>query len=157
MPVSGSPKLIAAVHVLHRLPIPRHPPRALSSLTVIPKARVVTRDRGSSQELQPQIRRSARSEDLMWLSLDSSGSRHRLVYQHTSLFSFQRRMLRRAPRLSPRPPPGTSSLGRAPADGPDDDSLRTILETCGRFQKPEMELTGIEPVTLGLQSRCSPS
>ena len=32
MPVSGSPRLIAAVHVLHRLPIPRHPPSALSSL-----------------------------------------------------------------------------------------------------------------------------
>ena len=33
-PVSGSPRLIAAVHVLLRLPAPRHPPCALSSLTV---------------------------------------------------------------------------------------------------------------------------
>jgi hypothetical protein len=33
-PVSGSPKLIAAVHVLHRLSLPRHPPCALSSLTI---------------------------------------------------------------------------------------------------------------------------
>ena len=33
-PVSGSPKLIAAYHVLHRLPMPRHPPFALSSLTI---------------------------------------------------------------------------------------------------------------------------
>ena len=33
-PVSGSPKLIAAFRVLHRLPIPRHPPSALSSLTI---------------------------------------------------------------------------------------------------------------------------
>ena len=32
-PVSSSPKLIAAYHVLHRLPVPRHPPSALSSLT----------------------------------------------------------------------------------------------------------------------------
>ena len=31
---SGSPKLIAAYHVLHRLPLPRHPPYALSSLTI---------------------------------------------------------------------------------------------------------------------------
>ena len=30
---SGSPKLIAAYHVLHRLLAPRHPPHALSSLT----------------------------------------------------------------------------------------------------------------------------
>src|SRR5437868_13847729 len=33
-PISGSPKLIAASHVLHRLLLPRHPPCALSSLTI---------------------------------------------------------------------------------------------------------------------------
>jgi hypothetical protein len=33
-PVCGSPKLIAACHVLHRLSLPRHPPCALSSLTI---------------------------------------------------------------------------------------------------------------------------
>ncbi len=33
---SGSPKLIAANHVLHRLSTPRHPPIALSSLTISP-------------------------------------------------------------------------------------------------------------------------
>jgi hypothetical protein len=32
---SSSPKLIAASHVLHRLLTPRHPPCALSSLTII--------------------------------------------------------------------------------------------------------------------------
>ena len=31
--VCTSPTLIAAYHVLHRLPVPRHPPNALSSLT----------------------------------------------------------------------------------------------------------------------------
>jgi hypothetical protein len=31
---SGSPELIAASHVLHRLPAPRHPPYALSNLTI---------------------------------------------------------------------------------------------------------------------------
>ena len=34
-PVCGSPKLIAAYHVLHRLLVPRHPPYALSSLTIL--------------------------------------------------------------------------------------------------------------------------
>ena len=34
-PVCGSPRLIAAYHVLHRLLVPRHPPCALSSLTGI--------------------------------------------------------------------------------------------------------------------------
>ena len=33
-PVCGSPRLIAAHYVLHRLPMPRHPPSALSSLTI---------------------------------------------------------------------------------------------------------------------------
>src|SRR5215471_6503587 len=32
--VCASPKLIAAYHVLHRLHAPRHPPCALSSLTI---------------------------------------------------------------------------------------------------------------------------
>src|SRR5947208_15838406 len=34
MPACGSPGLIAACHVLHRLLLPRHPPCALSSLTI---------------------------------------------------------------------------------------------------------------------------
>ena len=33
-PVCGFPKLFAAYHVLHRLPSPRHPPYALSSLII---------------------------------------------------------------------------------------------------------------------------
>ena len=32
--VCSSPRLFAAYHVLHRLPMPRHPPYALSSLTI---------------------------------------------------------------------------------------------------------------------------
>ena len=38
---SGSPKLIAAYHVFHRLLTPRHPPYALSSLTIKFKADAV--------------------------------------------------------------------------------------------------------------------
>ena len=34
-PACGSPQLFAAYHVLHRLPMPRHPPCALISLTYI--------------------------------------------------------------------------------------------------------------------------
>ena len=37
-PACGSPKLFAANHVLHRLSTPRHPPCALSSLTIIERA-----------------------------------------------------------------------------------------------------------------------
>src|SRR3990172_8468345 len=46
-PACGSPGLIAACHVLHRLLAPRHPPYALSSLTIkftqyIPAFRAIT-------------------------------------------------------------------------------------------------------------------
>jgi hypothetical protein len=37
-PFSASPRLIAAVHALHRLLVPRHPPCALTILTVIRSA-----------------------------------------------------------------------------------------------------------------------
>jgi hypothetical protein len=35
MPACGSTRLIAACHVLHRLPVPRHPPYALIILMVL--------------------------------------------------------------------------------------------------------------------------
>jgi hypothetical protein len=38
--VCTSPTLIAAYHVLHRLPVPRHPPDALSSLTENPSCQI---------------------------------------------------------------------------------------------------------------------
>lgn len=48
--VSDSPGLIAAVHVLHRLPAPRHPPCALRSLTVSLRRTPIGRGRGSASE-----------------------------------------------------------------------------------------------------------
>src|SRR5690606_33808225 len=45
-PACGSPRLIAACHVLHRLPAPRHPPRALPRLASPPfSPREKVRDR----------------------------------------------------------------------------------------------------------------
>src|SRR5947209_14717145 len=52
---SASPRLIAAVHALHRLLVPRHPPHALTILTVIGEslrdslARNLTISRGSPE------------------------------------------------------------------------------------------------------------
>ena len=53
---SASPRLIAAVHALHRLLVPRHPPCALLILTVItrsrrPPERRVSRTRGDTRLL----------------------------------------------------------------------------------------------------------
>ena len=42
---SSSPRLIAAVHALHRLLVPRHPPCALTILTVIVDSRATTEGR----------------------------------------------------------------------------------------------------------------
>ncbi len=42
---SGSPKLIAANHVFHRHPAPRHPPSALSSLAINLAIPTITRSR----------------------------------------------------------------------------------------------------------------
>jgi hypothetical protein len=35
MPIGGSPQLFAALHVLHRLFVPRHPPDALLTLDIL--------------------------------------------------------------------------------------------------------------------------
>src|SRR5688500_11597214 len=48
---SASPRLIAAVHALHRLLVPRHPPLALTILTVIMLARTNTRGHGDTRSL----------------------------------------------------------------------------------------------------------
>ena len=66
-PVCGSPRLIAACHVLHRFSAPRHPPSTLSSLTIkylrresfvfrfLPDSLVKDRDhRGSKSPLKIQ-------------------------------------------------------------------------------------------------------
>ena len=55
-PVCGSPKLIAAYHVLHRLLAPRHPPYALSSLTITLKL-ATRRGRGHGRGCRGNCRR----------------------------------------------------------------------------------------------------
>jgi hypothetical protein len=49
--VCGLPKLIAACHVLHRLSLPRHPPCALSSLTIELTPRRQPNPFGPAQEI----------------------------------------------------------------------------------------------------------
>src|SRR4029079_8820333 len=64
-PVSGSPKLFAAVHVLHRLSSPRHPPCALCSLTVPLRHASSSRPEFDSRSLVY----TRRSQLFLWLSL----------------------------------------------------------------------------------------
>ena len=53
-PACGSPRLIAACHVLHRLLLPRHPPCALSSLTIKFTRHTPTSFLPSAIRLQPK-------------------------------------------------------------------------------------------------------
>src|SRR5579863_7087857 len=47
-PFSASPRLIAAVHALHRLLVPRHPPCALTILTVIIRVHIKCTEGGDT-------------------------------------------------------------------------------------------------------------
>jgi hypothetical protein len=64
-PVCGSPRLIAACHVLHRFSAPRHPPSTLSSLTIkylrresflLPDSLVKDRDHRGSKSPSPRCK-----------------------------------------------------------------------------------------------------
>src|SRR4051812_29561362 len=82
---SASPRLIAAVHALHRLLVPRHPPCALPILTVITRTEDprVNRARGDTRLLAwlcsfQGPRRGARPDWALGLSkLNSMGPRAR--------------------------------------------------------------------------------
>src|SRR5437763_13945340 len=74
--VSGSPKLIAATRVLHRLLSPRHPSCALSSLVIVSSRpalarRLVRRRPGSSPVAHPWVnkRRSRHTSCLLFLRI----------------------------------------------------------------------------------------
>ncbi len=58
--VGGSPWLIAATHVLHRLSEPRHPPHALSSLVTLDSGLPSERSDGVQVEVEVQTLRKAR-------------------------------------------------------------------------------------------------
>ena len=69
MPTCGSPRLIAACHVLHRLLLPRHPPCALSSLTIKLTRRTAASPLAFSFWLSALSKTTTRRENLMGLKL----------------------------------------------------------------------------------------
>ena len=78
--VSSSPRLIAAVHALHRLLTPRHPPRALRSLTYSLR---------HASWLEPRVRReSAPKTELAPPTLARAWTVY--SYVRTSFFYYQR-------------------------------------------------------------------
>jgi hypothetical protein len=135
-PVCGSPKLIAACHVLHRLLAPRHPPYALSSLSTLgnwrtPRIRNVGRRRRS-----PDAASAARSESQVPRQppLSTTSLRKATVCR---IFSCQ-----------------------IPAGALSEPSEAQTSPPCGRNRCDRARLvenTGLEPVTSWLQTRRSPS
>ena len=127
--VCSSPRLIAAYHVLHRLPTPRHPPFALSSLAnsrnLGAHARLPHPLHENSKVLALSMRRETQSR------LRYELSKNKLELQETRCSKLYRIGNRRHPT-------GTFTPRKA-------------------HRKNVVEVTGIEPVTYGLQSRRSPS
>ena len=97
-PISGSPRLIAASHVLHRLLLPRHPPCALSSLTIkltrhtIASPSSITSTLSSRAKQHFAERKDAKSRDLE-LVFDFSKSHHTPLKFHGPLNLLLARLL----------------------------------------------------------------
>ena len=131
-PVCGSPRLIAAYHVLHRLPSPRHPPYALSSLTIkfAPPEILGFQARGNLWPLKSFFtRRYLIVKDHYFRLYRKSKARfHEPLTPDTSAFAALRR-------TSPPKPMACPS-----------QSWRRLVE-----------VSGFEPLTPCLQSRCSSS
>jgi hypothetical protein len=144
-PACDSPKLFAANHVLHRLLTPRHSPCALSSLvTNLLKLLIATfsvairRLQGRMNLNVAEVTRSPLTLDCVVRACDSNDvlkTRFRVVVSI----------------------PFSESCFRSPVD-----SRRRAGILLGspalRQESPWLvERKGIEPLTPGLQSRCSPS
>ena len=95
MPACGSPKLIAACHVFHRLLLPRHPPCALSSLTI--KFTRHTQDRSQLSAISFQLRTKSNTPLKLYgpLLLLIARLTPINVYAHQQLLSGTHKNLRR--------------------------------------------------------------
>ena len=129
-PVCGSPKLIAAYRVLHRLLAPRHPPYALSSLTTL----------GS----RPRVRASSPPEGRFPRDGTRSPAR-RPAPKDTCVITESYRLQRIRLSQNGGRPPVSGGPTTKPPDGAGDVRRRVV------------ENTGLEPVTSWLQTRRSPS
>src|SRR5688500_3527128 len=139
-----SPKHIAACHVFHRLSVPRHPPSTLSNLTI-------------------------KCLDLMRSAACISKRRHTACISYLQpVFNCQRTLRSRRPTLNANhlrlmstvcPHGATCSclLQGWITTRPGGAVFRLNRGSTAARAQPLVELIGIEPTTLCLQSRCSPS
>jgi hypothetical protein len=176
MPACGSPGLIAACHVLHRLLLPRHPPCALSSLTIkFTRRSQAQRAAGGfaadSQTPTRDYRANPRPLDLLlapplWPRPPKDGSQRR----HTSRsFRHSKNLLSLVDCpidsvVKHRPVPAWAGKSSIAAQGSSSVWLMINIEqpSLATRRSPHaagflVELAGIEPATPCVQGRCSPS
>jgi hypothetical protein len=138
-PARGSPKLFAACHVLHRLLAPRHPPRALCSLTSSASDQAVTGCKGRIGILLTTRR----------------NRRFRLLPITIQLVRCDRR---EASLRMPHTAAPQRSAGRWPRwlEGTDQGIERVVMAHCSGGTGGEVvETRRLELLTLSLQRRCS--
>ena len=148
-PVCGSPKLIAACHVLHRLLAPRHPPYALSSLTFNPRnrrRRHLRYNRGSPRHKK----RESDAAGTTWTHCVCVVGKTTVC----RIFSCQR-----TADAVPRQPSRTAQTTRRKTRrGPPSAGNRLVQPARRPPRKTALvENTGIEPATSWLQTKRSPS
>ncbi len=113
-PACGSPRLIAACYALHRLPAPRHPPYALSSLT--------------------------------YNSYTTRAFLHVYIQPNNSVFKDRGTVRSTVPKFL------ANQFNRVSRGSPPQ-----LAATRSALRPELVEVSGIEPLTPCLQSRCSPS
>ena len=129
-----SPRHIAACHVFHRLSVPRHPPSTLSNLTI-----------KCLDLMRSAVRRLA-------YALEGATSLLCISSLLSTRIQLSKKLRSRGPTLETIVIDCFHRL-----------SLRDSLDHCcvgggsGFGSRELVELIGIEPTTLCLQSRCSPS
>ncbi len=186
-PVCGSPKLIAAYHVLHRLLAPRHSPYALSSLTILNSELTLTAVRDpllaarETRTANRELRTTTRDSSLHTASTGAFANAGGLFLwsEKTTvcrIFSCKERNLRAALAVAAtsdstiRAHPGASgtaehlpkpsrppSLSRSVPLAAAGLPSRSLAHAIASARRRLVENTGLEPVTSWLQTRRSPS
>ena len=163
-PIPGSPKLIAGYHVLHRLLLPRHPPNALLALDPIQRRTGLENAPLCSVLTHPPRLTAQPWSEVIQFPAPRPGKAmgHWLVYLTWNKTARGAR-IPAPPRSRPHSgEPNGSDVSLSSqchtSSRSDETTLNTALsDQIHTEQRPMVEPIGIEPMTLCLQSRCSPS
>ena len=142
--VCTSPELIAAYHVLHRLHAPRHPPCALSSLTI------EFAQYKLDQHIDSLTPRSSRDLAISEEIFSIGNFAYSIVKKHVDDFCRPKPRLRGKPELYR----SRTSLVKFGSRSRFQDKLKRSFKG---LLRPLVEVRGLEPLTPWLQTMCSAS